>query len=178
MVRRFFSLTILALMISGCFPTKNIKNVVRFKSNRFKLKPNNNVNYLKLIDTSSFYWLVKVNAKDSILGKYVKDKKQGIKFYKGGRIAFFRNIKFSVIESFNPLNAEMGYYNYDENEFLIESVFPTPGNKFYLSRKKLTLISKDTIQIKTYKSPRGGNYITTYVRKSLKKEFLIYKPDW
>jgi len=179
MVRKYIFVLISLLMLS-CFSTKNIYKKDRFKTSRFKIKPNFNNNLSNIIDTSSFYLKVKINNEDSIQGEYIKDKGQGLKFYKEGRVAFFDGVNLFNSKTLDPRKARMGYFEFEKEFFLIESILPGPHRAFYLSREELLLNESygDTLVIKTYESPQGSEVIRKYLKETIPKEALIYKPDW
>lgn len=175
MKKLFLLIAFFTLIFNSCV-TKNSYNQARFKQNRFKIKPNNNLSVFRVIDTSAFY--LKINEPEKVLKHNLQSFKTGLKFYDNGRIGFFKGIDFSDISSFNPQKASMAYYNKNPNGFFIESIFPTPGGKYFLSKSEVIKINGDTITIFSAKTPRGGGYKVKYLKVKLKKDFLIYKPDW
>ena len=180
MVKKFISIGLI-LFIFSCIPAKNIFNVVRFKSSKFTVKPNSNEDFTKVIDTSVFYQAI---LSDEFISEYsLQNYNNGFKFYKNGKIGFFKDVDFNDVESFNPKKADMVYYNFSGKEFIIEVVYPIPsliGEKYKLSKREIILekSSMDSLTIRTYKSSTTDNRITKYVKRKIPKEALNYKPDW
>lgn len=179
-MKRFMIIIFLPLFF-GCIPTKNEFDMARFKPNRFRVKPNTNKNYEKIIDTSGFY--VAVGSKKFIEKYNFENFRSGMKFYGDGRVGYFTRIDFNNAQSFNPKKAHMGYYIYNGKDFFIEDFYPVPslvGSRYLLSKKKILMekSSKDTLVIASFRSAGGGGDTIKYIKKKLPEEFLIFKPDW
>lgn len=103
----------------SCSPLKNEFNKERFKISRFTIKPSENLDLYKIIDTSSIYILTNIyndgNLKINI--------PQGLKFYKNGRVGNFRDLDLKLRKPLNPKKAEMGFYKYKKKHQLRELVF-------------------------------------------------------
>ncbi len=180
MVKRILIIGLIVIAYS-CIPTKNDYSMVRYKPVKFSIKPNHNKNFIKYVDTSSFYIAI---HSDKFIKKYnLQDYTTGFKFYGNGKVGFIKGVNFLKPESFNSERASMGYYNFIGGKFYIETLYSGPGllGSNYMASKKEILLnksSKDTLFIKNFKSSRGSDSIAKYVRMDLPKEFLIYKPDW
>jgi len=172
------SILCLVVIVFSCISTKNDYEMVRFKPNRFTIKPNKNKNYIQHIDTTVFYMAI---LSEEFVEKYnLENFKSGIKFYGKGRVGRFKGVDFNNVESFNPKKATMGYYNYSDEGFYIEDIYEIPGGTHRLSKHEVLLSesSKDTLVIRTFKSATSADKTVKYVKKVIPKEVLNYKSDW
>ena len=168
-------------MIFSCLSTKNHYDIVRFKPNRFSIKPNTNQDYKKHIDTSAFY--VAIIPRDHIEKYKIEDFQNGIKFYGEGRLGHFKGVDFTNAESFNPEKAIMGYYNFNGEDFYIEKIYSGPslvGSRYHLSLSRIIIEEStiDTLVMENFENSSGRKNVVKYTKKKLPQEFLVYKPDW
>ncbi|MEM0542326.1 hypothetical protein WFZ85_06835 [Flavobacterium sp. j3] len=159
-------LIVLLLQIS-CSTKKNEFNQYRYKISRFTIKPLENLELYKVIDTSSIYILTNIYN----FGKQDINIPQALKFYKNGRIAKFKNSKYNSIELLNPKRAEMGFYKLYKNELEIEFMSNSAQSGNFLVKKKI-MINKDTI------TSFYGDFKYEYIKYKLPDNYLIYSPDW
>ena len=180
MVRKCF-IIICMLIICSCIPTKNDYDMARFKPTKFSIKPNKNKDYIKYVDTSSFYIII---HSDEFIKKHnLQNYITGFKFYSNGRVGFIKDVNFSRPETFNSKRASMGYYNFNEKEFYIETLYSGPGllgSNYVVSKKEILLnkSTKDTLVIRTFQRNSNRINIDKYVKQSLPKEALNFTPDW
>lgn len=158
------------LSMISCFYTRTDYGNIRFKQQRFTIKPNSNPDVYKVIDTTKLYEIV-----DAINIKYNQRpnslSKQFLKFYANGRVGEFNAYYQSDIKSLNPKKAKMAYYNYDGKNLIIQIYFEHPQGGG-LIKKNFKEIKKDTLELV------NDDYLYKYKILELPKEFLIYKPDW
>jgi hypothetical protein len=177
---KFIKKTLITILTTGflfgCFPAKNEFGKLRFSTSRFKLKPNTNLEYLSVVDTSCFY--VSIHSKEFTKKYNLENYVTGYKFYDKGRVGIFKGIDFSKPETLNPKRASMCYYNYSEKGFFIESLIPTPGGRHVLTKEKIIDMRNDSLIVKNYNSSVSYNDTSYYKKTKLPKEFLKYNPDW
>jgi hypothetical protein len=169
MVKKILLLLLILCMIS-CFYTRTEYGNIRFKQQRFTIKPNSNSNAYKVIDTTKLYEIVNVinikhNQRQNSLGK------QFLKFYANGRVGQFDAYYDNDINSLNPKRAKMAYYNYDGENLVIQIYFEHPQGGG-LIKKNFKEIKEDTLELV------NDDYLYKYKILELPKEFLVYKPDW
>jgi len=169
MVKKLILLALILCMVS-CFYTRTDYGNIRFKPNRFTIKPNSNPDVYKIIDTTKLYELV-----DAINIKYNQRpnslKKEFLKFYANGRVGEFETYFDSDVRTLDPKKAKMAYYNYDGKNLVIQIYFEHPqGGGLITSR--LHKIDNSFLELVS------DEYIDKYKILDLPKEFLIYKPDW
>lgn len=181
MVRKISIITGISLIVFSCIPTKNDYSMARFKPNRFSIKPNKNKDYLKYIDTSSFYMII---HSDEFIKKHnLQNFITGFKFYNNGKVGFIKDVNFSNPETFNSKRASMGYYDFNEKGFYIETLYSGPGllgSNYVVSKKEILLneSTEDTLVIRTFHEKSSRINIDKYVKRKMPKEALNYKPDW
>jgi hypothetical protein len=169
MVKKSMCLIIL-LIFSGCFYTRTQYGMIRFKQNRFSIKPNSNDNVYKIIDTTKLYELIDVI--DTIHNqKMYSVKKEFLKFYTNGRLGEFDIYNKGDVKSLEPMKAKMAYYNYDGKDLVVEFYFEHPQGGG-LIKEKFYKLKKDTLEL------MGETNLSKYKIIDIPKEFLIYKPDW
>ncbi|WP_430410479.1 hypothetical protein [Kordia sp.] len=152
--------------------------MARFKPAKFSIKPNQNKEYIKHIDTTVFY--MAVFSEEFIKEYNLENFKSGIKFYGEGKVGHFKGIDLNKAASFNPKKATMGYYNYSDEGFFVEYVYEIPGGTYKVAKNQIILreSSRDTLVIKTFQSATSAEKITKYVKKKIPKEALQYHLDW
>ena len=169
MVKKLILLALILCMVS-CFYTRTDYGNIRFKPNRFTIKPNSNPDVYKIIDTTKLYELV-----DAINIKYNQRpnslKKEFLKFYANGRVGEFETYFDSDVRTLDPKKAKMAYYNYDGKNLVIQIYFEHPQGGGLITNK-LHKIDNSYLELVS------DEYIDKYKILDLPKEFLIYKPDW
>ncbi len=182
MVKNIF--IFLLVFLVGCFPSKNVFEKPRFKLSRFSIKPNTNKEVFSIIDTTCFYKWIKIDDKDYFINsKSEKQKvstlKSGLKFYKNGKVGNFWEYDASIVSSVNPERAEMGLYNYtEENGLRIQFIYYHVQSGYFIAKNKLLNKVGDTLVVESIKTAQGGGDIYKYVKETLPKAALKYKPDW
>ena len=120
MVRYLF----LLLAIMSCSSSnKNEFGRTRQSVSVFSFKAIENIESYKIIDTSAFYKLVlDENLIKSRKNRYESlEMIEGLKFYKNGRVGYFRDVDFDSIETLNPKKAIMGLYDFSNNLYFAEA---------------------------------------------------------
>ncbi len=170
------SYSILLIIVTGC--VSNDFGQRRFGLNRFSIEPSSNAKFNELIDTSAFYEIVFSAA---YIEKYdLQNHKSGLQFYDDGKVATFSGIDYEDPSSLDPRKAAMGYYNYSEKGFYIQSLTEIPGGIYHRHDDEvlLDLSTEDTLFIRSSKSATSSDPISTYVKKKLPQEAISLMPDW
>jgi hypothetical protein len=185
MVKRVAYLSLFVLVLSCVTYNKTKFGKVRLNINEFHINPNNNdINVYKIIDTNSIYKLVKLYELHWETNKRIKviDLKNWAhnyyKFYKNGRFAQFLIHKDTLISknSFNIEKAEMGYYQFKNNELIIEGFITHVNGDFFMKEK--IVLKQDTL-CRTSVPPKNGGFEDLYiVDKSIPNEWLKAQPNW
>ncbi len=167
---RNVSLFLSLFCLTSCFYKRTSYGHIRLNPLQFSIKPNSNNYVYKVIDTTKLYELVdavsiKYNQRPSSL------KKEFLKFYANGRVGEFEVYYESDIKSLDPKKAKMAYYNYDGKNLVIQIYFEHPQGGGLITNKLLKVDNNFLELI-------SDEYIDKYKIIDLKKEFLIYKPDW
>lgn len=163
---RIITLFLLVFLLS-CSPRKNEFGQERFRTSRFTLKPVENADFYKRIDTSAVYILTSIYNNENL----VINISHCLKFYKNGRVADFRNYNLDKKEFLNPKKAEMGYYKFEDHKLEIEFMSYSAQAGNFLAKEKVA-IKGDTIVAS------DGEFRYGYVKKKLPDDYLIYRPDW
>lgn len=177
MVKKISCLFTLLLFVS-CFTIRNNEGRVRTKLNRFSIKiRSDDSSIYSLIDTAGIYMVVENKYPNNEPIK-IDSVTNGIKFYKNCRVGLFHDINLKNTNCLNPKLADMGFYNLNDDIVELEFLFYHVQSGNFICKKEFTKVKVDTIIGFTKKTSTGGGYFTTYVKRELPKEFLIYKPDW
>lgn len=167
---------LLCFIILSC-SSLNEFGVRRNKVSLERIKPNNNDDVYKIIDTSKIYKLHNIVCQtDEIVGNDLNGMNERnpsyLKFYKNGRVGEFRNIDLSDIKTLNPKKAESHLYSFKNNKFIVQEYFKHPQCGECFVKKILTKNSQNQIVLSS------ENYTYTYAEVDIPLNYLIYKPDW
>ena len=68
---------------------------------------------------------------------------EGIKFYPGGKVGYFKDVDFKDINTLDPKKSIMGYYNFSKNKVKVEFIvdFPQAGKQIW--REEIILTKDD-----------------------------------
>lgn len=182
MVNKIFFICIVLLLIS-CATQRNEFGRLRPDSSRFTIKSSTNNFINKQIDTSAFYLKISQDNTDCMFDiknekRLIRDIGIGFKFYSKGKVGMFYNVDFKNIETLNPKRAVLGFYQEINGELFLEFLLNHVQSGNFLVKKKILILDNSFLKIKSFKKAISPEYISTYEKVNLSKEFLIYKPDW
>jgi hypothetical protein len=142
----------------------------RFRCCTFTIKPNESPQAFQVIDTSKLY--------EKVSAVYIPDNKPlnsvnktYLKFYANGRLGVFYAYDKENPASLNPKNADMGFYNFSDGKFTIQTHFDHPQGGGFI-KDELEKMSEAKIALK------GGDILSVYSSLTIPKTHLIFKPDW
>ncbi len=171
MVKKISFLLIIVTLFVGCSGHRTEYGRKRFDYNRFSTKPNINNTIYKIIDTTKLYRLISKDY-DALNKQLDKAYSLHLKFYNNGRVGQFFSYNENDLTSLDPKRARMGIYNYSNNILHIEYYLETPQGNGLVDYEFIIEKNKDTLKLV------DKEYHFNYKEVALKKEFLIYKPDW
>jgi hypothetical protein len=175
MKMKLITLSIVLLLLSCS--SFNEFGLRRSKLNIEKIKPNNNDEAYKIIDTSKIYKLVNIKITNDerlsydLNGMNERNPKY-LKFYKNGRVGEFRNINLNDIDDFNPKRAESHLYQFKKGKLIVQEYFKSPQCGECFVKSLVSKVSESQIIF------TSENNIETYEKIEIPNSFLIYKPDW
>jgi hypothetical protein len=190
MVRVFkYSFIIIFFGIVSCmtiFTKKNSEGMMRFKINRFSIKPS--MLPLNEIDTNFIYvnyanfFLNDKNNFDNGFSYFKRSEDENfnyngyIVFFQNGRVGLYSISKDKKIskELFNPKNANMGVYGLKKDVFSIRFLVRGDGGGTTIN-KKLVYSNSDTL----YFLDKVGNLGSVYIKMEASDTLIPkIKPDW
>lgn len=163
---RIVTLFFLVFLLS-CSPAKNEFGQERFRASRFTIKPVENAEFYKRVDTSAVYVLTSIYNN----GNFVINIAHCLKFYKDGRVGDFSNYNLDKKEFLNPKKAEMGYYKFENDKLEIEFMSHSAQAGNFLAKEKVSIKGDRIVSF-------DGEFRYEYVKKKLPEDYLIYRPDW
>ncbi|MBE5318008.1 hypothetical protein IM793_02460 [Pedobacter sp. MR2016-19] len=164
MVRKIMAM---AVLLSGCQVRTEygkIRNTNALKGGEVDTK------VFSIIDTAKIY--EQVGAIDTAHNETLQNVKQEfVKFYSNGKVATFSNYDPNDVSSLNPRKADMGFYEYKDQNLKVRFFFKHPQGGGWVKG-----VYKKTVNDDFYMT--SGSLLIRYKIRNLPRKFLIYKPDW
>ena len=174
--------TILILGVLLCFVVISCSHLNEFgvRRNNFsfeKIKPYENDEVYKIIDTTKLYKLVSIeNFMDESIkmksDEIIKSNPSYLKFYSNGKVGRFENIDIKNIETLNPKKAESYLYRFKNNKFIVQKYFKHPQCGECFIKELVTRNAENQITLSS------DNFLYTYEKIEIPLTFLKYSPDW
>lgn len=166
MVRKIMTMAV-AVLLSGCqIRTEygKIRNTNAEKGKEVDPK------VFSIIDTAKIY--EQVDAIDTTHKETLQNVKQEfVKFYNNGKVATFSNYDPNDISSLNPKKADMGFYEFKDQNLKVRFFFKHPQGGGWVKAAYKKTVNDDFYMT-------SGNLLIHYKIHNLPDKFLIYKPDW
>jgi|SRR6478672_1395183 len=176
MIKNLLLITVFLFALSSC-SHKNEFGLRRNNSSVRRIEPNTDDRAYSVIDTAALYQLLSTRDKinnqiDAEIAKGIQQNPRYLKFYAHGRVGEFTHIDFNTIATFNPKKAASYLYQYKNNELIVQIYFRHPECGECFIKQKVDKVSEETIELS------NDQYIDTYKKVPIPKNYLIFKPDW
>lgn len=170
---KFSVFIVVILCFSSCLRYNEFQHY-RVGLSKFTIKPNSNSLAYKIIDTTVIYRFVKderINISGSGIPRYYK-------FYSNGRIADFydRNVNLKIENILEAKKSQMGYYNLDDKNFVVQ-FYNSNANASELTSETILIKNDTLISIKNYYNP-DAEIKSYFIKENIPNYIKITKPDW
>lgn len=175
MVNKSLILIVVIALFSSCF-YRSDSGMKRLFIRKGSIMVQDSI--FKVIDTSALYELVNVEQLwYGTVKPYIDFKKSFLKFYSNGRVATFYYFDDNDKKAIKPEKADIGYYFSKKGRIFLKTHFDHPQGGGFVVEEMISAFG-DTLILRSGKQKKEDYYLNTYKKIKLKKEFLIYKPDW